>query len=64
MSDGKIVREDCIGSPIEEDLKIWQHSGLGRRIMQKKTEELAMLAITMEQMQAMREFLSQNAASD
>jgi ABC-type glutathione transport system ATPase component len=33
MADGKIVREDVIGSPIEEDLKMWRHSGLGRRIV-------------------------------
>lgn len=34
MADGKIVREDLIGSPIEEDLKMWRHSGLGRRIVE------------------------------
>jgi ABC-type lipoprotein export system ATPase subunit len=34
MADGKIVREDVIGSPIEEDLKMWRHSGLGRRIVE------------------------------
>lgn len=33
MEDGKITREDIIGSPIEEDLKMWRHSGLGRRIV-------------------------------
>ena len=33
MADGKIDREDLIGSPIEEDLKMWRHSGLGRRIV-------------------------------
>ena len=31
---GKITREDIIGSPIEEDLKMWRHSGLGRRIVE------------------------------
>jgi ABC-type lipoprotein export system ATPase subunit len=34
MEDGKITREDLIGSPIEEDLKMWRHSGLGRRIVE------------------------------
>ena len=34
MADGQIVREDLIGSPIEEDLKMWRHSGLGRRIVE------------------------------
>jgi putative ABC transport system ATP-binding protein len=33
MADGKIDREDIIGSPLEEDLKMWRHSGLGRRIV-------------------------------
>jgi ABC-type methionine transport system ATPase subunit len=33
MEDGAITREDRIGSPIEEDLKMWRHSGLGRRIV-------------------------------
>jgi ABC-type lipoprotein export system ATPase subunit len=34
MADGKIAREDIVGSPIEEDLKMWRHSGLGRRIVE------------------------------
>jgi len=34
MADGQIAREDLIGSPIEEDLKMWRHSGLGRRIVE------------------------------
>ncbi len=34
LEDGKIVREDIIGSPVEEDLKMWRHSGLGRRIVE------------------------------
>jgi ABC-type lipoprotein export system ATPase subunit len=33
MQDGKIAREDLIGSPLEEDLKMWRHSGLGRRLL-------------------------------
>jgi putative ABC transport system ATP-binding protein len=33
MADGQIAREDLIGSPIEEDLKMWRYSGLGRRIV-------------------------------
>lgn len=39
MSDGKIVREDVIGSPIEEDLKMWKHSGLGRRLIENRDVE-------------------------
>jgi len=30
MADNKIMREDAIGSPLEEYLKIWQHSGPGQ----------------------------------
>jgi ABC-type lipoprotein export system ATPase subunit len=33
MADGQVAREDVIGSPVEEDLKMWRHSGLGRRIV-------------------------------
>jgi len=39
MEDGKITREDVIGSPIEEDLKMWRHSGLGRRIVEGDPDE-------------------------
>lgn len=45
MADGKIDRQDIIGSPIEEDLKMWQHSGLGRRILEGKYDELKGLKI-------------------
>ncbi len=34
LEDGKVFREDIIGSPVEEDLKMWRHSGLGRRIVE------------------------------
>jgi ABC-type lipoprotein export system ATPase subunit len=61
MADGKIVREDWIGSPIEEDLKIWQHSGLGRRILKLNTDELQSISITDGQMHAIHDFLSQDA---
>ena len=33
MQDGKIVREDIIGSPDEEDLKMWRHSNLGKQLL-------------------------------
>ena len=61
MADGKIVREDCIGSPIEEDLKIWKHSGLGRRILQLNKDELQSISITDGQMYAIHDFLNQEA---
>jgi ABC-type lipoprotein export system ATPase subunit len=58
MADGKIVREDIIGSPIEEDLKMWRHSGLGRRIVEGDAEMLHKLGITDGQRLALAEFLT------
>jgi ABC-type lipoprotein export system ATPase subunit len=57
MSDGRISREDIIGSPIEEDLKLWRHSGLGRRIVAGEKKELAALGITTAQITAMQSML-------
>ena len=58
MADGKIVREDIIGSPIEEDLKMWRHSGLGRRIVEGDADMLHRLGMTDDQRQALAEFLT------
>ena len=58
MADGKIVREDIIGSPIEEDLKMWRHSGLGRRIVEGDADMLRHLGMTDDQRQALAEFLA------
>jgi ABC-type lipoprotein export system ATPase subunit len=33
MKDGRIVREDMIGKPFEEDLKVFKQSGLGRALL-------------------------------
>jgi ABC-type lipoprotein export system ATPase subunit len=57
MQDGKIIREDIIGSPIEEDLKMWQHSGLGRRIIAGKKEDLEPLKISTQQIKAIKKLL-------
>ena len=46
MADGKIVREDRIGSPLEEDLKMWRHSGLGKQIVSGNPVELQALGIS------------------
>lgn len=59
MVDGKIVREDIIGSPIEEDLKMWRHSGLGWRIMSQDRETMERLNISPEQLRALQELLEQ-----
>jgi ABC-type lipoprotein export system ATPase subunit len=58
MADGQIAREDVIGSPLEEDLKMWRHSGLGRRIVQDEIETLNKLGIDEEQAQALRELFT------
>jgi ABC-type lipoprotein export system ATPase subunit len=58
MADGKIVREDLIGSPIEEDLKMWRHSGLGRRIVNGEPTGLKGMEISGEQRNVLRQFLT------
>lgn len=57
MADGQIVREDIIGSPLEEDLKMWRYSGLGRRIYEGKLEELQRFHIKPKQQEAIRKLL-------
>ncbi|NIS79099.1 MAG: ATP-binding cassette domain-containing protein [Anaerolineales bacterium] len=57
MEDGKIVRRDTVGSPMEEDLKMWRHSGLGESILSKDGELLEGLNLTEEQKAAIRDLL-------
>ena len=54
MADGKIVREDCIGSPIEEDLKVWSHSELAKRILENDRSSLEEIGISAAQAAALR----------
>jgi ABC-type lipoprotein export system ATPase subunit len=54
MEDGRIVREDLIGSPIEEDLKMWRYSGLGRRISNNDEEAEQKLGLSESQLKAVR----------
>ena len=49
MADGKIAREDWIGSPLEEDLKMWRHSGLGQQIYAGDHAALQALGISNHQ---------------
>jgi ABC-type lipoprotein export system ATPase subunit len=58
MADGRIVREDVIGSPQEEDLKMWRHSGLGRRILSGDQSTIAHLGLSDTQREAVQELLS------
>jgi len=58
MEDGKITREDVIGSPIEEDLKMWRHSGLGRRIVEGDQDGvLSELELKKTWLESVRDFL-------
>ncbi len=57
MEDGRIVREDLIGSPMEEDLKMWRYSGLGRRIIKKDEETEVKLGLSKSQMDAIQDLL-------
>jgi ABC-type lipoprotein export system ATPase subunit len=45
LEDGRIVREDIVNSPLEEDLKMWRHSDLGERILKGDKEALDALGI-------------------
>lgn len=40
MADGRIIREDKVGTALEEDLKIWRYSGLGQRILKGQAADL------------------------
>lgn len=60
LEDGKVARQDIIGSPIEEDLKMWRHSGLGRRIVDgDKDGALKGLALPQTGLEAVRDLLVQ-----
>jgi ABC-type lipoprotein export system ATPase subunit len=43
MQDGQIVREHVVGSPFEEDLKMFRDSGVGQAILQGEDEDVACL---------------------
>lgn len=58
MNDGKIQREDIIGSPLEEDLKVWRHSGLGKRITGGDEAALQKVGITSKQAKALNQIFS------
>jgi len=58
MSDGKIIREDIIGTPIEEDLKLWKHSGLGQRILAFDESVLSNIHISEPQFKAIQAVLN------
>jgi lipoprotein-releasing system ATP-binding protein len=57
MADGKIIREDIIGSPLEEDLKMWRHSGLGQSLLEECKQEIAGVTISAAQREALCDLL-------
>jgi len=57
MQDGRIIREDIIGTPIEEDLKLWKHSGLGQRILAGDKELMTSLGITGREVKTLQDLL-------
>ena len=58
MQDGKIVREDLIGSPLEEDLKLWRHSGLGRRLLTGDEEAIERVGLSEKELALLRSVLA------
>ncbi len=58
MLDGRIVREDVIGTALEEDLKMWQHSELGQRIAVGDEKVISDLGISAPQVKALRSLLA------
>jgi ABC-type lipoprotein export system ATPase subunit len=57
MQDGKIIREDLIGSPLEEDLKLWRHSGLGRRLLLGDEEAVRRVGLSEKELALLRDVL-------
>jgi len=63
MEDGRIVRDDCIGSPIEEDLKVWSQSELGRSILRGDAKALQALGITTQQIATLHQIFDDNVGT-
>jgi len=63
MEDGRILREDQVGSPLEEDLRLWRHSELGECILSGDAHLQNKLALSRSQLDALRGVLSQASQS-
>jgi ABC-type lipoprotein export system ATPase subunit len=57
MEDGRIVREDIIGSPLEEDLKMWRHSGLGQLVLSGDVNAMDAFQFSPAQLKALQTLL-------
>ncbi len=63
MEDGKMVREDVVGSPLEEDLKVWAHTELGRQIVSGAEGKIEGFDVSDEQLEEIRSLLLQTGES-
>jgi putative ABC transport system ATP-binding protein len=57
MADGRIVREDVVGTPLDEDLKMWRHTRLGERILSGDESALREVDLTKQQQEALQALL-------
>jgi len=57
MSDGKIVREDIVGTPLQEDLKVWKHSELGQLIVDGQAPQVNGFDPSPEELSALQRLL-------
>jgi ABC-type methionine transport system ATPase subunit len=57
MRDGKITREDIVGTQLEEDLKMWRFSLLGQQITGGNKETLEKLSLTRNEVKALQGLL-------
>jgi ABC-type lipoprotein export system ATPase subunit len=64
MQDGKIVREDRIGTPLEEDLKLWRRTRLGQHVLQNDPETLQALDLTEQEASLLREVILKTGSTN
>jgi lipoprotein-releasing system ATP-binding protein len=57
MADGRIEREDIVGTALEEDLKVFRHSELGQQLVSESDVELNGLRLSDKQVDALRTLL-------
>lgn len=57
MADGRIAREDIVGTPLEEDLKVFRHSDLGHELLSDGKVELNGLQLSDQQVGVLRTLL-------
>jgi ABC-type lipoprotein export system ATPase subunit len=59
MSDGKFILEDIIGTPLEEDIKMWRHSKLGQSILNGDKEYFDEAKLSTDQVKTIRKLLEE-----